>query len=452
MCPPPSTAERSAFPRGPGPGRGRLWLAMLAFSLAVGPTAFRTISTFSIPGRPDVTLNGMKDFRDAVYFPTVAYLEGVNPYGPEYQQFHPEDSEFPLFTPLTFLLHLPFGLLPYSWAAALYFALQVVLIVALARLLLSACRVDASWTSGFGFAALIAISRPVHVNLYLGQLGLTMMLGCLLALHWAKPKPWLAGLGLALVTIKPNYAVPLAVLMLCRRHFRAVTLGLAVSGVATAVATTVLVMRTGGVALFASQLLSTYGSLTRHPGLESVDVASGRIDAVSILARFSSLPVPGSVKIVVACGCLLLGGIAVLGLSRRQTEQRADGLSATVVCLCLLACVYHNSYDAALLFLPALAVAAARNPVWRVVPDVARWSLASLLALPLLNYLSTRQVAYRLSLEGRLLDSVMSINSVVIFLLFVALAGWALLIGRRLSGLPSVASDAGRFARARVSR
>ena len=427
---PPGDEQGTAQRHGRTAHRVRLLLTVLAFAAAIGPTTLRTVSTFDVPAATDATPNGMGDFRDAIYYPTAAYLAGVDPYGPGYRQFHPRQSEFPLFSPLTFLVHLPFGLLPYSWAAGLYYALQVLLIVVLARLLLGVCGIDTSWPAVFGVAALIAISRPVHVNMVLGQLGLTMMLGCLLALDSGRSKPWLAGLGLALVTIKPNYAVPLVVLMLCRRHFRAVVTGLIVSGAATAVVTTVLVARAGGLTEFVHQLLATYGSLAQHPGLASIDGAGGRFDALSIVLRFSSLPPPGSVKLVVFFGCLLLAGGAVLRLSQRPNEQGADGLSAAVICLCVLTCIYHNSYDAALLFIPAMAVAAGRNPTWRHMGNRARWALAGLLALPLLNYVSTRQVTQRLSLDGGALDFVMSINSVVIFSLFVALAGWALVLDR----------------------
>lgn len=417
--------------------RGALLLAVLAFAFAVSLTTFRTIGTFNVPGQTDGTREGMKDFRDAVYFPVVAYLAGVNPYGPDYQQFHPEQVEFPLFGPLTFLVHLPLGLLPFPWSAVCYFVIQILLLVGLAWLLLAACQREMNWAWVFVVAALIALSRPGHVNLWLGQLGLTMTLGCLLALNFAKSKPWLAGLAVALVCIKPNYALPLVVLMLCRRDFRAIAIGLTISAAGTAAVTAVLIARNGNVVTFFDQLLTSYGTLARHPGVATIDATSGRIDALSTVARFADAAPPAWFKVSMFVGCLLLAGAAVSSLSRKPTEQRADGLSAAIICLCILTCVYHNSYDAALLFIPAMAVLASSNSVWHSLASPARWLLAGLFALPLWNYISTRQVTSRLSLGDTALDWIMSLNSLVILLAFVVLACWALVPPR----LGTVAAD-----------
>ena len=58
---------------------------------------------FAVPGRAGPDLIGMRDFRDAVYYPVVAFRHGISPYHAEYVAFHPEGCEFPAFSPLTLL-------------------------------------------------------------------------------------------------------------------------------------------------------------------------------------------------------------------------------------------------------------------------------------------------------------------------------------------------------------
>src|SRR5262245_26042088 len=58
---------------------------------------------------------GMVDFRDVIYFPTRAVMEGVNPYDAEvtadparYRGRYAVGNVFPLYTPLLMLLDWPF--------------------------------------------------------------------------------------------------------------------------------------------------------------------------------------------------------------------------------------------------------------------------------------------------------------------------------------------------------
>src|SRR4029450_12489403 len=159
------------------------------------------------PGRPDATRWVLQDFRDAVYYPVVAWLHGGNPYDQDAQaRRYPVGQSFPLYLPATLVAHLPFGLLPPAEAAWGYFATTLLLTGALSR------------------------PRAGQMTLPLGQVTAQVGLASYVALRWARSRPLLAGLGLALATLKPTYGVPLAALMLLGRgDMRATAVGVAAS-------------------------------------------------------------------------------------------------------------------------------------------------------------------------------------------------------------------------------
>ncbi|MEI6170871.1 MAG: glycosyltransferase 87 family protein, partial [bacterium] len=210
-----------------------------------------------------------------------------------------------------------------------------------------------------------------HINLYLGQLGLTTALGTLLALSAAKRRPVIAGLGLALVSIKPNFAIPLALLMLCRRDYRAVLIGVAVGGLGALVATAVLAARFGSLETFLAGMMS-YVSLETPPAIPQILLADGRIDVIALATRFLGGPPSGLAKMLIFGGWLAVGAAGVAALRRTEDSRRADGLTGFLIVLATLTCIYHQIYDAVLLIVPILAVTAACREPWKSLSPMLR--------------------------------------------------------------------------------
>ncbi len=103
----------------------RTLVAVLAFA---GVAAWLTHSTWQniTPSRQDVGFQ--TDFRDAVYYPAVAFTDGVNPYDPDrYYRSYPVGQEFPLYSPVHLVVHLPLALLSLASARAAYFGLNLAL-------------------------------------------------------------------------------------------------------------------------------------------------------------------------------------------------------------------------------------------------------------------------------------------------------------------------------------
>src|SRR5262249_57464168 len=76
-----------------------------------------------------------------------------------------------------------------------------------------------------GLTAVLLLSRPGQMNLLLGQVSAQVAIGAYVALRWARTRPVLASLALALSTLKPTYGVPLAALMLFGRGDVATVVG-----------------------------------------------------------------------------------------------------------------------------------------------------------------------------------------------------------------------------------
>ncbi len=83
------------------------WLrTLVAVAAFVGVAAWLTSTTWEniTPSRQDVGFQ--TDFRDAVYYPVVAFVDGVNPYDPgSYYRAYPVGQEFPLYSPIHLVVH-----------------------------------------------------------------------------------------------------------------------------------------------------------------------------------------------------------------------------------------------------------------------------------------------------------------------------------------------------------
>ena len=237
----------------------------------------------------------MQDFRDAVYYPVVAFLDGVNPYNaPRYLAAYPVAAEFPPYSPLALLVHLPFGLMPFRVAELAYFGCCVAMIVPVGLY-----RAAVVWASKRRSGRVFALAAPCSSR---GRLMRTCSsarsackwsCGSFIALEFAKRRPWIAGLGLGLATLKPTFGVPLALILLCRRDFRAVLWGIVFGGAGGAIAFAMLAWRCGGVSQFVAAVWQSYSAFASETAASPV-AGTMRCDAVAVLARLSAWdPGPG---------------------------------------------------------------------------------------------------------------------------------------------------------------
>lgn len=393
-----------------------LALTIGMFVGVVGVLSYRAISELNVPNHPDSSAWALQDFRDTVYFPVVAFLDGRNPYdAASYIRDDPVSRTLPLYLPILLIIHLPFGLLPYQSAEAVYYGSMLALTLLLAWMSLRLSGLRSTAAHVFCLAALILLTRPGQMNLLLGQVALQCVIATYVALAFARTRPWLAGLALAFASFKPSFGLPLAFLMLCRRDARAVLAGLGVAAGTSVAVLVPLIATARGVVPFVTSALNGQNAFAAQP-FNNALWGPFRIDAPALVARLLDTPLGWVGELLVGLIVLCLAGAIVHHVTNREADTaRERQLTATIICLAMLACVYHQTYDALLLTLPLTALVADRwMPAAARHPQI-RLALIVLLGLPALNYLASATAIDVLGLTGGLRAIVTTVNSAAVF-------------------------------------
>jgi hypothetical protein len=372
--------------------RLRTILAAAAFAAISLVVAVRTERNLIIPGQPAAELFGLQDFRDNFYYPSAALLDGRNPYDyADYRAHYPIDRPLPPYSPISLLLHLPLALLPFTAAMAADFLANLGLLVVLAILSLRGAGVRTEPWRVLLVAALLVLSRPGHMTLFIGQCSAVMAVACTAALVEGRRRPWLAAIGVAVACAKPSYGGPLGVLMLLRGDLRALLPGSALAAMLGLIGAIGPLRAAGGL----PELLdSVRGSMdvvatdvTFHEPTSLI-----RLDPVSLVGRVLGRP-PGSL-IGAALAIVILGAAGFLMrrlAARGEPEPRA--VSNSLGCLAILLATYHQPYDALILALPAAVLLLTPGPV-----TMRRVALTFLLLVPGVNYVATFTLLERFDL------------------------------------------------------
>lgn len=333
---------------------------------------------------PSAASVDLLDFRDTVWSPVRDLLAGHNPYAVyQYVPRHPGQGEFDLYSPWWLVLVLPVAVLPYHVAAAVWLLALLAAVVVAVRLLLADVPRRWRWPATWLTATLAIGLFTGRDNLHGGQATALVALGLTVAVTQARRRPWLAGAGLALAAVKPQFGIGLLVAFLAARAWPVVSRAVAVAA-AVGLPAVVACVLTSSPAGFVRSVRDNldYSSTAFGTGLDSP--LQSRLDLVGVLSRLTRTLPTGAVQLV-AQAALLAGVVAVVRLGARRGLGLADHrVLAAVVALVLLGFV-HQSYDLLLLVVPAVltaraAVAAGTRPSWR-----AAWVLAVVVAVPLLH-------------------------------------------------------------------
>lgn len=418
--------------------RGRVVLAGAAFAAVVSALAFRAAREGGLDPRNE-DLWVLCDFRDAIYFPARALLDGVNPYdGERFLAAYPVPRRFPIYSPSVLALHLPWGLVAYETGAVLFWIVTLALTLALAH----AARRDATDEPVVGAAGTLALaacllaSRPGQQNLLVGQATLELVLAMFVAWRWGPTRPVLAGIALAVALGKVTFGLPLLVVMAALGWWRAVAVGVAVAAAVNGAVVAVLAARAGGVAALLEPLrvaaATTETIAEGHPALSYT-----RVDAIALVGRFLG-DGPGTLgSLLITGGMLALAALAcrrVAADAAWSEDARRRQLVVGVLTLTTLTCVYQQSYSVLLAAFPLVALPY-RAPAG--IGPGARALLLALLGLPFVNFAATAPGLVRLGAEtGPAWLGLTSLNG-----LALAVA-WAMYLGAALR-LPARAAEDG---------
>jgi len=385
----------------------------------VGLLTYRAASRLDLSTHPNAEHWGMQGFRQSIYSPVVAFLDGENPYDvPRYTRRYGAPF-FPLYSPLTLVVHAPFGLLPFATAARVYYLFTLLATLLLACLTLRICEMRADAAAVLGMAGVIFLSRPGQMNLLLGQSAAQTVIGAYVALFNGRRRPWRAGLGLALATLQVTLGVPLAFLMLWQRQWRAVLAGLGIAALLSAAAVTRLVMAAGGMTPWLGSVGMTYAATQANPA-SSLALNWSRIDFPAVIARITGWEPSVGAQLAICIGLLSVSAWSLHHLARCQGSN-ARRLSTIVTCLAVLVCAYQQAYELLLLAVPLTVLATSGSEI--VASPVLRWLLLGLMALPCVNYLAGAEAIERLHIAGAAWRAVTAANGVAL-LSALALSIW----------------------------
>lgn len=323
-------------------------------ALAAGVRALGPAFGVAEPTVANRALVPMQDFRDALYFPVREFLAGGDPYLPDAMlATWPVRQTFNLYQPYHLALHLPFGLGSYRAGAVAFTVVSLLLLVLLAVLAARELRrhVPVPVLAGTAVLALLLLGGQLgKAQLYLGQVNPLLAVGAAAALVLCRAHPVWASVALGVAWIKPQFGLPLALLIAARGHWRVGLGGTAVAAAASLPVVALLVARDGGIGGFLDVVRANldHARGTTYGAVDSV--VAERVDVAAVVFRVTGF-VPSEALLLVAV--LGLSALLARRLDRAEDPVLGDLLTAVAVVVALV----HQPGDV-LVALPAAAGAA----------------------------------------------------------------------------------------------
>ena len=405
-----------------------LVVSVLVFLGLTAATGYRIYRQYSVPKAEefDWTNRGHSDFHNGIYHSTKAFFAGSSPFAAESVSEFTLARESPPLSPITFVLHYPFTWFTLHVADVLFFAFNISLALVIAWFSLS---MNKSRFSAIGFisiASLILMSRPGHVTLFTGYFTFELVIGTLVALHFSKSRPWLSATGMLLASAKPTYIIPLGFLMLWRKDYKAFVIGflLCTAGVV------------GGLGWLAynSSVTEVISGLQHSQDAHVEDETEfpinswTRVDLPGLVCKLAGWNPGGKMYLAAMFALLMLPGFVIFRVVETESHSGATGLSGWIVMLSMLVGLYHQSYDCILLVVPWVGITFFGDQTLPEVSKPIRFLISLLVAIPAVNYLSTKSAFDKLGIEPLtpLWQSITMINGIclIVALLILLFAAW----------------------------
>ncbi len=385
-------------------------MASLVLAVVVAVVGGRVYVNMNVPGSPHTPANALVDFRDAVYYPVTAALEGNNPYDVEaYRARYPVNNRFPAYAPSHLLLYLPFAALPHGAAQTLYLGLNLLLSALLCLATLRICGIRPTPAQTMLGAAAIVLSHPGELNLFVGQSGALMTSATYGAVWFAASSPALAGALLAVTATKPTFGIPVFALLALRGNTTAVAYGAAFTTVSCLAGFAWIAVGVGGVEPAASAIVDNIAGWgqTRWTGYQT---SAHRSDVFFLVAHALGRPAPRVFTFAVMLGLLAVGGTCLRRSTTGNSPTQRRSAVAVISCITLSG-FYHQAYDALLLCVPVAAAWVGVAPYASTEGRISRAVVVIAGTIIGANYLSTYAVLGYLEQFPTVRTAVVSLNA-----------------------------------------
>ena len=379
----------------------RLVIAASVFALFVFFAMWRVHGKIIDPtdphGSEQVGRNGMADFRDVIYFPTRAVAEGINPYdsssepladgSPRYWQRYPVLNLFPLYSPLVLLLFGAFALPDFYTAAAAFQVLNLALLLIWSYLIWKHADQTPTAERVLWLATAMLITQAGRAIFIGGETAIPLAIGTLLAAVHASRHPTTAGWALALTSFKPTFGLPLGLLLLFRREWKAVFLGWGLGFVIAVAGLIAIFGQTNDLARLPQIILQNQRDLESHPEATAL-TTSTRIDSAAALERWFQLK-SSTGRLAVFLTIFVLAGTTLSRLSYHVQEPEAERLLQIVTLVGTVACMYRLTYDGIALWAAIGLLWFSPAEGWKNTSPQLRGWLGGLLLFTQINILPT---------------------------------------------------------------
>ncbi len=342
----------------------------------------------------DWSARGLSDLHSC-YIYSKTFRHGLSPYEVQQQEDLHVARPSAAFSPVIFYLLWPLSYLSMGGADVVFCVLNAAMLGLLGYWVFRFSDEPVSLHGWLIVFAFILFSRSGHITLYTGYFTAILIIGTLLAYQYADRKPWLSGVGVLLASAKPTFIIPLLILLIYRKNYRAAMWGATLS-IAVALA---------GIAWLAvdssySEVISTVmtGQEAFQKDATEFPVNTWtRVDIVGMFAKVMNWIPDNRVYLAAMLVLLIPPGIIIRRAVEHEQNRGAMGLTALISMLALLVTLYHHSYDCLLVVPGALSLLLFGHRTIAEIPKQTRWCVTVLLLVPPVNYFST--LSFRETLE-----------------------------------------------------
>jgi hypothetical protein len=301
------------------------------------------------------------DFVNNVWAPIHGLVAGYNPYDPAdigYQLRYQVPVEAGLYLPTALLVHAPLALLSQSHAADVVAALDVALIW-LGVVLLIPPRTPRGYLVAGTAGALLVVSAPAQDTIFLGQLSAEAFAGFAIlvaSLRRNASAQWLPAVGITLIALKPQSAIPILVALAALRCWKLLGRAAAILAVTSLPGALLFVHAAARPSTIIRTVSSNLNHLSQLPPNDLTNPGNIRVDALGVLSHLRGPALTGlawtAIGLAVSTVLLLL---ALRAVSGRGVRTLADPYVVALVTLYIVVSLVHLSYDQLLLYLGPLA-------------------------------------------------------------------------------------------------